>query len=45
MVGHVDEDNEWDQLNKTTWKGLKLSDPIKTVEVHTSYQPVSSPSI
>ncbi|TFK29086.1 DNA-directed RNA polymerase [Coprinopsis marcescibilis] len=27
-----DGESEWDQLNKTNWKGLGLSDPVKTVE-------------
>jgi len=29
----MDEENEWDQLNAKTWRGLGLTDPIKTVEV------------
>jgi len=27
------EENEWEQLNRTNWKGLGLTDPIKNVEV------------
>jgi len=27
------EDTEWEQLNRANWKGLGLTDPIKTVEV------------
>ncbi|KAH6911964.1 DNA-directed RNA polymerase [Coprinopsis sp. MPI-PUGE-AT-0042] len=27
-----DEETEWDQLNKVKWKGLGLTDPVKTVE-------------
>ncbi|KAJ2934552.1 hypothetical protein H1R20_g2527, partial [Candolleomyces eurysporus] len=33
MVTHnSEEDNEWDHLNQPVWKGLGLSDPVKTVE-------------
>lgn len=28
-----DEENEWDRLNKTSWNGLGLTDPVKNVEV------------
>jgi hypothetical protein len=28
-----EEENEWDQLNKTSWNGLGLTDPVKNVEV------------
>ena len=30
----MDEDeNEWEALNQTNWRGLGLTDPIKSVEV------------
>jgi len=30
----MDEDeNEWEALNRTNWRGLGLTDPIKSVEV------------
>jgi hypothetical protein len=30
----MDEDeNEWEALNRTNWRGLGLTDPIKAVEV------------
>jgi len=28
-----DEENEWEQPNRTNWRGLGLTDPIKSVEV------------
>lgn len=27
------EDAEWEELNRTNWKGLGLTDPIKNIEV------------
>ncbi|KAF8182882.1 hypothetical protein BJ912DRAFT_853825 [Pholiota molesta] len=30
-AAHI-EDSEWDQLNRTNWKGLSLTDPIKNIE-------------
>jgi DNA-directed RNA polymerase III subunit RPC2 len=27
------EDEEWEQANRTNWKGLGLTDPIKSIEV------------
>ena len=27
------DDSEWEELNRTNWKGLGLTDPIKNVEV------------
>lgn len=33
-MADLDEaDNEWEQLNRTNWRGLGLTDPIKSVEV------------
>jgi hypothetical protein len=33
----MDEDeNEWEALNRTNWRGLGLTDPIKGVEVCSS---------
>ena len=32
MSQHNDED-EWNQLNRTDWRGLGLTDPIKDIEV------------
>jgi hypothetical protein len=29
----VDEESEWDHLNRTNWRGLGLTDPIKSIEV------------
>jgi DNA-directed RNA polymerase III subunit RPC2 len=29
----VDEESDWDLLNRTNWRGLGLTDPIKSVEV------------
>ena len=29
----VDEESEWDHLNRTSWRGLGLTDPIKSIEV------------
>ncbi len=29
----VDGEQDWDQLNKSNWRGLGLSDPIRSVEV------------
>jgi hypothetical protein len=30
----MDEDeNEWEALNRTHWRGLGLTDPVKAVEV------------
>lgn len=38
MIGYQqDGDDEWDHLNRTNWRGLGLTDPIKSVEV--SYKP------
>lgn len=28
-----EEESEWDHLNKTDWRGLGLTDPIKDVQV------------
>jgi DNA-directed RNA polymerase III subunit RPC2 len=28
-----EEDAEWEQMNRTNWKGLSLTDPIKNIEV------------
>lgn len=28
-----EEENEWEQLDRTSWNGLKLTDPVKSVEV------------
>lgn len=28
-----EEENDWEHLNRTNWRGLGLADPIKTVEV------------
>lgn len=28
-----DDESEWDHLNRTHWRGLGLTDPIKSVEV------------
>lgn len=33
MAGLNEDESEWDQLNKTNWRGLGLTDPIKRVEV------------
>ncbi len=33
MAGYSEEDTEWDKLNRTSWKGLGLTDPVKSVEV------------
>ena len=39
-VGHfllmmdIDQESEWDHLNRTNWRGLGLTDPIKSIEVH-----------
>lgn len=32
-MSYGEEESEWDQLNQTSWKGLGLTDPIKSVEV------------
>lgn len=32
MEEHV-RDSSWDELNRTEWRGLGLTDPIKKVEV------------
>ena len=29
----IDEESEWDHLNRTNWHGLGLTDPIKSIEV------------
>ena len=29
----VELDEDWDHLDKPSWKGLGLTDPVKTVEV------------
>lgn len=29
----MEEESEWDQLNRTNWRGIGLTDPIKNVEV------------
>jgi DNA-directed RNA polymerase III subunit RPC2 len=28
-----EEETEWEQLNRTNWRGIGLADPIKSVEV------------
>jgi hypothetical protein len=33
MADLNDEESEWDHLNRTNWRGLGLTDPIKSVEV------------
>lgn len=33
MSALVDEESDWEQLNRTNWRGLGLTDPIKSVEV------------
>jgi len=35
MEEHVGDDN-WGELNRTEWRGLSLTDPIKKVEVSDS---------
>lgn len=38
----MDEDeNEWEALNRINWRGLGLTDPIKSVEVCLSLLPRS----
>jgi hypothetical protein len=29
----TDGEDEWEQLNRTNWRGLGLTDPIKNIEV------------
>lgn len=36
------EDSQWDQLNRTEWRGLGLTDPIKSIEVRPSAMPICS---
>jgi hypothetical protein len=33
-VEDVEGVDEWEELNRQKWKGLGLSDPVKSVEVH-----------
>jgi hypothetical protein len=33
MADLHDEESEWDHLNRANWRGLGLTDPIKSVEV------------
>lgn len=33
ITGYGEEENDWDKLNRTSWKGLGLTDPVKSVEV------------
>lgn len=35
MAGNGDE-NDWDHLNQANWRGLGLTDPIKSVEVRSN---------
>lgn len=32
MTSYGEGENEWDKLNRTSWKGLGLTDPVKSVE-------------
>lgn len=33
MLDLNEEENEWEHLNRTNWRGLGLTDSIKSVEV------------
>jgi DNA-directed RNA polymerase III subunit RPC2 len=33
MAALADEEEQWEHLHKSNWRGLGISDPIKSVEV------------
>src|SRR5690348_5739178 len=38
MAAPSEQDDEWDQVARTNWHGLRLTDPIKNVEVRVFYE-------
>jgi hypothetical protein len=45
MTALGEEEDDWERLNQTNWRGLGLTDPIKSVEVRLSNEAESGLSV
>ena len=40
MYLNENREDEWDDYDRTNWRGLGLTDPVKNVEVHYTNPPI-----